>query len=162
MKMFSIGNHLTLYLLLTCVLLASILAIESHNLVQTHVGNQAETQPAVNPVERADFTAPAIAAFSEITERPLFNEGREPPPESAKAGVAAPVSLRLHLEGVAITPEAKIAVVRDLRNNKMLHLTTGMEHQGWELTSVTDTVATFKRGEQSHELTLKNKTTLNN
>jgi len=157
MKMFSIGNHLTRYLLLTCVLLASILAIESHNLVQTDVGNPAETQAAVNPVERADFTAPAIAAFSEITERPLFNEGREPPPESAKTAMGAPVSkLRLHLEGVAITPEAKIAVVRDLKKNKMLHLTTGMEHQGWELTSVTDTVATFKRGEQSHKLTLKN------
>ena len=62
--------------------------------------------------------------------------------------------LRLRLEGVALTPEAKIAVLRDLSNNKVLHLATGMKHQGWELTAVTDTVATFKRGAQSEELML--------
>jgi len=156
MKRFALGNHLTFYLLLACALLAGILAIESHNLVQTHVRKPVETRPLVDPVGPANFTAPAIAAFSEITERPLFNEGREPTPEPVKAAIAAPTSpLRLQLEGVAITPEAKIAVMRDLSTNKMLHLSAGMKHQGWELTSVTDTVATFKRGEQSQELTLK-------
>ena len=63
--------------------------------------------------------------------------------------------VRLHLEGVAITPAARIAVVRDLSNNKMLHLAKGMKHQGWELTSITATSATFTRGEQRQELTLK-------
>ena len=46
-------------------------------------------------------------------------------------------------------------MVRDLSNNKMLHLATGMKHQGWELTGITNTVATFKRGEQTQEITLK-------
>ena len=158
MKKFSIGNHLTPYLLVACALLASILALESLNLVQPQSGASPEKRPAVNRIERTNFTAPGIAAFSEIKERPLFREGREPPTETIATPVAAKLSpLRLQLEGVVITPDTKIAVVRNLGNNKMLHLATGSTHQGWELTSVTSTVATFKRGEQIEELTLKTK-----
>lgn len=156
MKIFSIGNHLTPYLLAASTVLVGTVALESRNLVQTQDGNSAETQPAVNRIEQANFTAPQIAAFSEITERPLFRQGREPAPEPVATVAAARTSpLRLKLEGVAITPESSIAVVRDLSNNKMLHLATGTKHQGWELTSITDNVATFKRGKQSHELKLK-------
>jgi hypothetical protein len=156
MKMFSIGNHLTPYLLTACTLSAGVLAIESGNLIETQGHAAPETQPVVDPIERANFTAPGIAAFSEITERPLFMQGREPPSEAIVAPVAARQSqLRLKLEGVALTPDSKIAVLLDLSNNKVLHLAIGMKHQGWELTSVTDNIATFKRGEQSLELTLK-------
>jgi hypothetical protein len=156
MNKFSIGNHLTPYLLVACTLTAGTLALESRNLVQIQGNTSRTTQPDVNQTERANFTAPGITAFSEITERPLFNEGREPPPEPVAMVAAAQTSLlRLQLDGVAITPGAKIAVLRDITSNKMLHLATGDSHQGWELTSITDTVATFKRGEQVQELTLK-------
>jgi hypothetical protein len=155
MNMFSIGNHLTPYLLVACTLTAGTLALESNNLVQTEGSTSRTTQPDVKRNERANFTAPGIAAFSEITERPLFNEDREPPAEPVTPVAAAKTSLlRLQLEGVAITPGSKIAILRDLSNNKMLHLAPGSNHQGWELTAISDTVATFKRGEQSQELTL--------
>lgn len=156
MNKFSIGNHLTPYLLAACTLTAGTLALESSNLVQTQGNTSRTTQPDVKRTERKNFTAPGIAAFSEITERPLFNEGREPPAEPVKSVTAAKTSLlRLQLEGVAITPGSKIAVLRDTSSNKMLHLATGGSHQGWELTSITDTMATFKRGEQTQELKLK-------
>ena len=156
MNKFSIGNRLTPYLLIACTLTAGTLALESRNLAQIQGNTSRTTQPDVNRTERANFTAPGIAAFSEITERPLFNEGREPPPEPVVTVAAAQTSLlRLQLEGVAITPGSKIAVLRDITSNKMLHLATGSSHQGWELTSITDTVATFKRGEQTQQLTLK-------
>ena len=58
------------------------------------------------------------------------------------------------LEGVAISPDARVAVMRDLTSNQMLHLATGMKHQGWELTALTDTVATFGRGDLSVEFPL--------
>ncbi len=155
MKKFSIGNHLTPYLLVACALLAGILALESMDLVQAQGGASPENRPAASRVERANFTAPRIAAFSEITERPLFREGREPPTEPVQTKSTAKISqLRLQLEGVAITPAAKIALLRDITSNKMLHLATGDTHQGWELTSISDTVATFKRGEQTQELPL--------
>ena len=158
MKLFSIGNHLTPYLLAACTLLLGVLAIESRSLVQPQVNNSPAARPEVNTFKRTNFTAPGIAAFSEITERPLFREGREPPTEPIASTVTAKQSpLRLQLEGVALTPSTKIAILRDISTNKMLHLAVGKKHQDWELTSVTDTVATFKRGAQSLELTLKPK-----
>jgi hypothetical protein len=158
MNKFSIGNHLTPYLLAACTLTAGTLALESSNLVQTQGDTARTTQPDAKRTERTNFAAPGIAAFSEITERPLFNEDREPPAEPVTTVAAVKTSLlRLQLEGVAITPGAKIAVLRDTSSNKMLHLATGDSHQGWELTSITDTMATFKRGEQAQELTLKKK-----
>ena len=158
MKKLAIGNYLTPYLLAACVLLLIILAIQSGNLVSSQDSTSSGKQLAVNQVEKTSFTAPGIAAFSEITERPLFREGREPPSEPMATAVTAKQSpLRLQLEGVALTPTDKIAVLRDLSTNKMMHLAIGKKHQDWELTSVTDTVATFKRGEQSLELTLKPK-----
>jgi len=157
MKKISIGNHLTHYLLGICVLLAGILALEIHNMVQIQDDTTPEAQPAVEQLTRDVFTAPRIATFSEIIERPLFSKDRTPPPEPKiiPAAAAKVLPLRLQLEGVAITPEAKIAVIRDLSNNKMLRLEKGMKHQGWDLISVTATGATFKRGEQSQVITLE-------
>ena len=156
MNKFSIGNHLTPYLLVACTLTAGTLALESNNLVQTQGNTSRTTQPDDKRTERANFTAPGIAAFSEITERPLFNEGREPPAEPVTTVAAAKTSLlRLQLEGVAITPGSKIAVLRDLTSNNMLHLATGGTHQGWELTSISGSVVTFKRGGETQELELK-------
>ena len=156
MKIFSIGNHLTPYLLAASTVLAGIVALESGNLVRTQDRTSTQAGPVVNRVDQANYSAPRIAAFSEITERPLFRQGREPAPEKAETVTKTKTSpLRLQLEGVAITPESSIAVLRDLSNNKMLHLATGMKHEGWELTAISDNVATFKRGEESHELKLK-------
>ena len=160
MKLFSISNHLTPYLLTACTLLAGVLVYESRNLVQPQGGSDAPlTQAPVNRIERVAYAAPGIATFSEIIERPLFREGREPPAAPVVPVAAAPKTpLRLQLEGIAITPESRIALVRDLSSNKMLHLAAGMKHQGWELTSVTDTVATFTRGTENRDIELKKKT----
>ena len=157
MKKMTIGNHLTPYLLGICVLLSGILAFESHNLIQVQNNSSPKVQPEPAPVAQPGFTAPGITAYTEVTERPLFREGREPQPEPKAAPItrAPPSPLRLHLEGIAITPTSEIAVVRDLSSNKMLHLAKGTEHQGWKLTSITATGVTFIRGQQSQELTLK-------
>ncbi len=157
MKKFSIGNYLTPYLLAACVLLTGVLTMQIHNIVQAKNDISPEARPAIEQVTRESFAAPGIAAFSEIMERPLFIAGREPPPEPvAVQGVSGRLSpLLLRLEGVAITPAARIAVVRDLSSKKMLQLATGMKHQGWELTAISDNAATFRRGDESHELTLK-------
>lgn len=157
MRKISIGNHLTPYLLAVCVLLMGILVLESHNMVQTQGSTPPGAGPAAARITRDNFTAPGIASFNEITERPLFIEGREPPPKPkvAASSAARPSPLRLQLEGVAITPDASIAVVRDIGTNKILHLGKGMKHQGWEVASVTSTGATFKQGEQSQTLILK-------
>ena len=158
MKTLALGNHLTPYLLAACAGLTVTLGIQSGNMVSAQDSSSTDRQQAAaDPMQTVAFSAPALAAFSEITERPLFREDRQPPPERERATVAARTlsPLRLQLEGVAITPESSVAVVRDLSNNKMLHLATGMKHQGWELTEITDTVATFTRGQENQQITLK-------
>lgn len=157
MKKIIIGNHLTPYLLVACGLLSATLVIQSHNIMQAQEKNSPKAQTELDPLTRQNFTAPGVATFSEIIQRPLFISGREPPPKP-KPIPRAPVKLtplRLLLEGIVISPAEKAAVIFDLSSNDILHLTIGMQHQGWELTSISDTSATFKRGDQSQQLELK-------
>jgi len=164
MKRISFGNRLTPVLLAACVLFGIIVAVEWLVLSRqngTSIGN--DTQPAVaadaQPT-RTSYAAPDFETFSEILERPLFTEGRTPPepptPEQAaalKPGMQKQLTMRL--EGVALTPVARIAVVRDISSNTLLRLAEGATHQGWVVESINATSATLKRGEQVHELTLE-------
>ena len=164
MKRISFGNRLTPALLTACVLFGVIVAFEWLALSRqndTATGNDA--QPAATAdaqPTRATYVAPDFEAFGEILERPLFTEGRTPPepptPEQAavlKPGMQAKLTMRL--EGIALTPEARIALVRDISSNTLLRLAEGATHQGWVVESIHATSATLKRGEQSHELTLE-------
>lgn len=161
MKHITYGNRLTLYLLLTCVLLAGILTVESTHAPRLEVDTLLKQTPAPTGevrISRTQYIPPPIRAFDEILKRPLFNESRLPPPPPEKvAATSAPVvtHLRLKLEGVAITPEARIAVLRDLTTKKMLHLAEGGNHNGWKLESVHADRTLFKRNQQTVELELE-------
>ncbi len=129
---------------------------------QDSILNGSDVQPAaVTDVQltRTTYMMPDFEAFSEILERPLFTEGRTPPqqptPEQTSVSPVKQTQLTLRLEGIALTPAARIAVVRDITSNKLLRLAEGEEHQGWEVESIRATGATFKRGEQTQELTLE-------
>jgi hypothetical protein len=154
-----IGNKLTLYLLIACMLLAGSLLFRGRQADNTVTVNAVEAQRAATQESQqagAGFTPPGIRAFREVLERPLFTPGRAPPPAPAiKAAPATPVApLRLQIEGVAITDDARIAVVRDLGTNKTLQLAEGNVYQGWVVETVDTTGARFRHGEQTHELFL--------
>lgn len=155
MKKITIGNHLTPYLLASCVVLGGILTLQSHNVVQTQESSSPKGQTEADPLKRKNFTAPSVATFSEIVERPLFIAGRVLPTKPKPKAVIKLTPLHLILEGVVISPKEKVAVMVDTNNREVLHFTVGMEHRGWELTRISDTAVTFKRGEQSQELTLE-------
>jgi hypothetical protein len=157
MKMRPLGNHLTLYLLALCALLTGVLALESRNLIRTQEeGATAAKAQAAAPVGQTPFRPPGIMTFNEITERPLFVEGRKPPPKPVAAKVVRRQQqpLRLKLEGIAITPDASVAVLRDLGNNEIVRLQKGMKHKGWELTEIGAAGVTFGLGGQDQEITL--------
>jgi hypothetical protein len=163
MKRISFGNRLTPVLLTACVLFGVIVTLEWLTLSrQTGIVTGSDTQPAIAAdaqLTRATYAAQDFEVFSEILERPLFTEGRTPPepptPEQTalKPGIQSKITMRL--EGIALTPVARIAVVRDISSNKLLRLAEGAQHQGWVVESVKATSATLKRGEQTHELTLE-------
>ena len=124
------------------------------------------TTSDTQPVDVADvqstqitYVAPDFAAFSEILERPLFTEGRTPPEEPTIEQAAVSLGnltlLNMRLEGIALTPVARIAVIRDITSNTLLRLAEGAKHQGWVVESVHAMSATLKRGEQTQELTLE-------
>jgi hypothetical protein len=95
---------------------------------------------------------PLIGELPNMFERPLFYPDRRMP-VAAVVEVAPPKPLELQLEGVAITPGQRVAVLRDA-NNRMFQLEEGHSHEGWTLDSVTSTVATFRRGSDVTELAL--------
>jgi hypothetical protein len=165
MKHISFGNRLTPALLTACVLLGVIVALEwvvlsRQNGTPPVIDAQPTTAADDAQLTRGSYTAPDFAAFSEILERPLFTEGRTPPepptPEQAatlKPGTQSKLTMRL--EGIALTPVARVALIRDISSNKLLRLAEGAQHQGWVVESVNATSATLKRGEQTHELMLE-------
>jgi len=164
MKRISFGNRLTPVLLTACVLFGVIAAFEWHTLSRQDgiaTGSDAPPTAAADALPtRTTYVAPDFETFSEILERPLFTEGRTPPepPTPEQAAVLNPgmqAQLTMRLEGIALTPEARIAVVRDITSNTLLRLAEGATHQGWVVESINATSATLKRGEQSHELTLE-------
>lgn len=101
------------------------------------------------------FVALPINSFTEITQRPLFAEGRIPPekPVNKRPSTAPRIPLNLKLEGVAITPDSKTAVITDLKSKELLRLREGMSHKDWKVVSVERNEVTIKRG--AKETTLK-------
>jgi hypothetical protein len=163
MKPIRFGNKLTPVLLSACAVFGGILLVEWYALSgQDEALTVRVDQPATAPdaaLTRSRYAAPQFEAFSEILERPLFSEGRTPPEQpsdqQSSAGPIQQTPLAMRLEGVALTPVAKVAIVRDITSNKLLRLEEGAIHQGWRLESVQATSATLKRGEQTRELILE-------
>lgn len=104
------------------------------------------------------FVAPSLNIYKEITDRPLFTEGRLPPEEpklSVKAPVAPQIPLNMRLEGVVITPKSRVAVIRDLNSNRLLRVSEGMNQNDWKLEAVDTSSATIVRRGKKIELQLK-------
>ncbi|MCG7869432.1 MAG: hypothetical protein JAY74_24065, partial [Candidatus Thiodiazotropha taylori] len=59
------------------------------------------------------------------------------------------------LEGVVITPKNRVAVIRDLNNNRLLRVAQGMSQNDWKLESVDHSSATVVRLGKKHNLELK-------
>ena len=156
------GNRMTRILLITGAVLAVIVASEWFLLQRTVTTVWSEPQPAATgdgTLEMDVYPAPGIDAFEEILARPLFIEGREPPEEPETPQTAeqapAPVAFNLQLEGLAVTLETRVAVVREINTRKLLRLTEGMEHDGWKLEHVSASRAVFTKNAQVRELTLE-------
>ena len=149
----------TLALVVTSSVFAVIVIVEWFNAVQLEDFDS----PAVEASEAAipEFSGsmylpPSLDELDEMLERPLFfSDRRMPaPPELVAVAAAPPTPLRLKLEGVAITTESRVAVLRNLDNNQLVQLAEGMDHESWTLDSVTADGARFSRGQQISELVL--------
>jgi hypothetical protein len=105
--------------------------------------------------EGVPFAPPPIQSVAAILERPLFVEGRVSAarPDAVSGGNDAGPPPTLKLEGVAISPDNKVALLRDLRTNELIRLASGASRDGWKVLEVAaDAVRIEHRG---RELVLK-------
>ena len=109
---------------------------------------------AVPELSGSSYMPPKLDELNEMLERPLFYNDRRMPEPPSPVAVEAPTPLRLKLEGVAITTESRVAVLRNLENNQLVQLAEGMKHESWTLDSVTADGASFSRGQQVSTLAL--------
>lgn len=101
--------------------------------------------PPVTGVGRIDTEAvvmPPDSEFAEVRQRPIFNEDRKPTPivEEVKPPDAPTAPLNITLTGIVMTPDLKLAMVRDNTKNEAVSLRVGMplpgEQQGWTLAEI--------------------------
>jgi len=152
-------KRMTLVLAVVCFALALVVVVQLLNPVKVEavsMGTDETPTTTVPTVSQAAYVPPRMEDLEDALERPLFFADRKMPPEVAPeaATVTARVPLRLWLEGVAIVSDSRIAVLRDLGNNRLLQLSEGMSHEGWTLDSVTAGSARFIRDSEVAELTL--------
>ncbi|MES9945463.1 MAG: type II secretion system protein N [Candidatus Thiodiazotropha sp.] len=107
--------------------------------------------------ETIRFVPISLKAYEEINERPLFVEGRLPPAEPVQKRVSRMPRkpLRLKLEGVAMMPDHKVAIIRDLDSNELLRVSQGMNKYDWKVESVDSQSAVITRKGERLELKLE-------
>jgi len=160
MRRFVHGNRLTsaflaLGGLLIFILLGEILLLKPAAVAMNQSPVESGTRLPAGSNGR--FMPAPRESYPEILSRPLLFEDRRMPPEAeiAREPVKAKTPLRLKLEGVAISSSSKVALLRDLGNNRLLQLSEGMSHDEWILDSVTSGSAVFRRDDEIEVLALE-------
>ena len=164
MKLLPAGWQLTGVLVLCCAGLAGLLAAQWRGQAPPLATGTVDAEPLAGPGAPAGplparYQPPALAAFDEILERPLFIPDRRPekPPEPAAPPPPPAELLNVRLEGIARVGESRIAVLRDLQTNQGLRISQGMEYQGWKLETLDRDKAVLTRNGQVQELKLERK-----
>jgi hypothetical protein len=103
------------------------------------------------------LSPPMLADLNEMLNRPLFFDDRRmpEPPKEEVAPPPPPKPIRLKLIGVALAGGSRVALLRNLVNNQLVHLAEGETHDGWSLDTVGEQSASFSRGSQVAELPLE-------
>lgn len=158
MKRLLLRNRMTTGLIVLCGLLALIILTEITLLDTTDFDPDTFNDDIELPADtKGRFIPKSLAYFTDILERPLLFEGRRMPPEPV--AVAKPVKkkapLRLKLEGIAISSDRRIALLRSTSDNKALQLVEGMSYKGWTLQELNSSGAKFLRGEDVTEIILE-------
>lgn len=152
---------MTLTLAGLCILLALILALQSF-LGGGSGGNDAVQVSAAGPgqlseLETRRFELPPETEFAEIVARPLFHEDRRPEERDGEQSdegeqVAEEQSPTepppVTLTGVIITPEARIAMLRNTESKEYVTLKEGEPLEGWTLEQVQQRRIVFNTGSQ--------------
>jgi len=152
------SNLTTRALAVSCTIAAGFVALPLlfpatiPDTVQASEGGSAIPEIVTPPA----YVPPAFETFAEVLERPLLFADRKLPAVAVEQAVQAPREpLRLTLEGVALTSESRVALLRDQQNNVLVQVAEGMLHNGWTLESIESDKAVFTRDGETTELPLE-------
>lgn len=152
----------TLLLLAGCLGLAGVIYLELH-LDPVPPVPILEAEPAAEggraqSVSAASaFRPPPQDAFAEIVERPLFSEGRRPPPAEAMP-VGLPANLanldRYVLIGILIKEGERVALLETQPGPTVVAVKEGEKLEGWQVIGITPNAVQFRAGDMDRELLL--------
>ncbi|RFC35409.1 MAG: hypothetical protein DID90_2727554461 [Candidatus Nitrotoga sp. LAW] len=145
-----------------------------------------KNRPAVLPLQPEFALLPLERSYTEILARPLFVSSRRPlppkfvPRQHASSSVSSrrlspppsPPSLpvpveppkptmrkgQFILDGIIITKDKNIALLREVATRKMVRVELGQEINGMQIEKLDRDKITFKQGDEHEELVLKIKT----
>ncbi len=109
------------------------------------------TLPAVPKLARP---LPAISAFSDIAERPLFVEARRPPAPAVETAAKGEPAPQWNLVGTAITSGGRAALLFDERTREFLVMRPGTRQAGWALADIQAERVVLEKGQSKHEIEL--------
>lgn len=106
-------------------------------------------------VNQAPFNLPPEKDFAETTQRPLFNEDRQPTPpgddDTPEPPAPPKVALNIDLTGIILTPNLHLAMIHDKSDNSTVALKEGMpmpgKQGGWTLTEIKPRSAVFREAQ---------------
>jgi type II secretory pathway component PulC len=153
MNFYRLANGLTLILLAICVSLIFIIYTELQSgqdlnaMSDSNSMKNKKVESETGILNNISSTDVSISQFSEVLNRPLFVEGRMPYEEEQTENISVTVlsPLKLSLEGVVLSPQSKVAVVKDLSNNEIMRLGIGMSHNGWRVKTIEPQTVEFER-----------------
>lgn len=150
--------RLSLILAAVCAALALLVLGESLGVdrmqrispVSAEPGKGGVDKPAVGP-----FEFPDINEFEDLVERPLFVEGRKPPPEVVEEPppVVSRTPLDLKLMGLIFSPSGKTALLVDPKG-KYKRVKQGAVVGGWTLKELKKDSVVMQQDSESKELPL--------
>lgn len=155
-----LGNHATMALLVLCgLLMLTVFAEVSLQGLATDAADAENPETSIKFPETVGtvFVPRRFDDYSQILERPLMFADRKMPPEpEVAAEPTKPRSpLRLKLEGVAISADTRVALLRNTSDNRLLQLAEGSEHDGWTLEKLGTSHAIFRRGKETTEIAME-------
>ncbi|CAH1386505.1 conserved hypothetical protein [Candidatus Nitrotoga sp. M5] len=128
-----------------------------------------KARPVVVPLQPEFALLPLDQYYTEILTRPLFVPTRRPlPPElvsslqqqqSSSEPIAPPKPTmrkgQFILDGIIITKDKKIALLREVATRKMVRVELGQEINGMQIEKLDRDKITFKQGDEYEEIILK-------
>ena len=150
-------------LLLTCFVLVMVIYWEAQSgWAPPAAGTSVSVRsPKIAAIPKEPpFRMPGLETYAETIARPLFSSTRRPPPEEKgkpKAKSAGPNAIDIVLMGIIITPESRIALIKEKKAREVIRLTVGEVVDTWRVEKILPDRVIFRSGKVTEEVRIEDR-----